>query len=224
MIVKTLRACFFDEEQEQFPWRKWSKKQMSSPGKPFRLLQIVLSSESLVPHARLASTAFSFTHSFIQSENERVTNGGQSNDRSIDPHQDRSRRPVITPSSFAISPHLMLCRSFPCRIGRHPSFFLHYQKLWPAGPPGRGTENKKKLRESDFGCCTNSDRATVYIYFKKHRTNTDTHICMCTHLYEHMYAHRTPMITSERLSRLDLKIHEVDHQERFTVDEDIASH
>jgi hypothetical protein len=30
--------------------------------------------------------------------------------------------------------------------------------------------------------------------------------------------------TSERLSRLDLDIYKVDHQERLTVDGDVASH
>jgi hypothetical protein len=32
------------------------------------------------------------------------------------------------------------------------------------------------------------------------------------------------MSTSERLSRFDLEIHEVDHQERLAVDRDIVSH
>jgi hypothetical protein len=32
------------------------------------------------------------------------------------------------------------------------------------------------------------------------------------------------MTTSERLSRFDLKIHEVDHQERLAIDRDVASH
>jgi hypothetical protein len=41
---------------------------------------------------------------------------------------------------------------------------------------------------------------------------------MSTHRYEHTHAHPTPMSTSERLSRLDLEIHEVGHQERLTVD------
>jgi hypothetical protein len=47
---------------------------------------------------------------------------------------------------------------------------------------------------------------------------------MATHHYEHMYAHSTPMSTSKRLSRLNLDIHEVDHQECLTVDRDITSH
>jgi hypothetical protein len=34
----------------------------------------------------------------------------------------------------------------------------------------------------------------------------------------------TPMNTFERLSRLDLEIHKVDHQERLAVDRDVASH
>jgi hypothetical protein len=32
------------------------------------------------------------------------------------------------------------------------------------------------------------------------------------------------MNTSEKLSRLDLKIHEVGHQEHFTIDGDVVSH
>jgi hypothetical protein len=47
---------------------------------------------------------------------------------------------------------------------------------------------------------------------------------MTTHLYEYMYAHSTPKNTSERLSRLDLEIHEVGHQERLTIDGNIAPH
>jgi hypothetical protein len=42
---------------------------------------------------------------------------------------------------------------------------------------------------------------------------------MSTHLYEHIYTHRTPMSISERLNQLDLKIHEVGHQEHLAVDE-----
>jgi hypothetical protein len=34
---------------------------------------------------------------------------------------------------------------------------------------------------------------------------------MTIYLYEHMYTHPIFMSTSKRLSRLDLKIHEVDH-------------
>jgi hypothetical protein len=47
---------------------------------------------------------------------------------------------------------------------------------------------------------------------------------MSTHLYEHTYAHPTNMSTSKRLSRLDLEIHEVGHQERLAVGGDAASH
>jgi hypothetical protein len=47
---------------------------------------------------------------------------------------------------------------------------------------------------------------------------------MNTHTYEYKYAHPTSISTSERLSRLDLKIHEVGHQERLAVDGDVASH
>jgi hypothetical protein len=47
---------------------------------------------------------------------------------------------------------------------------------------------------------------------------------MSTHLYEYMHTHSILMITSERLSRLDLEIHEVGHQKRLAVDGDVASH
>jgi hypothetical protein len=47
---------------------------------------------------------------------------------------------------------------------------------------------------------------------------------MSTHQYEYTHVHPTPISTSKRLSRLDLEIHEVGHQERLTVDEDVASH
>jgi hypothetical protein len=47
---------------------------------------------------------------------------------------------------------------------------------------------------------------------------------MNTYPYEHTHTHPTPMSTSKRLSRFDLEIHDVGHQERFIVDGDIASH
>jgi hypothetical protein len=47
---------------------------------------------------------------------------------------------------------------------------------------------------------------------------------MSTHSCEHAYTHFTPMSTLERLSRLNLEIHEVGHEERLAVDGDIASH
>jgi hypothetical protein len=47
---------------------------------------------------------------------------------------------------------------------------------------------------------------------------------MSTYPYEHMHVHPTPMSTSERLSQINLEIHEIGHQECLTVDGDIASH
>jgi hypothetical protein len=47
---------------------------------------------------------------------------------------------------------------------------------------------------------------------------------MSNHSYEHMYAHPISMNISERLNRVDFEIHEVSHQERFTVDGDVTSH
>jgi hypothetical protein len=52
-----------------------------------------------------------------------------------------------------------------------------------------------------------------YYFFEKHSTNADTHTRTSTHPYEHMHTHPTPMSTIKRLSRLDLEIHEVGHQE-----------
>jgi hypothetical protein len=48
--------------------------------------------------------------------------------------------------------------------------------------------------------------------------------CTSTLLYEYIHAHPISMSTFERLDRLDLEIHEVDHQERLTVDRDITYH
>jgi hypothetical protein len=39
-----------------------------------------------------------------------------------------------------------------------------------------------------------------------------------------MYAHPTPMSTLKKLDQLDFEIHEVGHEERFIVDENIAYH
>jgi hypothetical protein len=47
---------------------------------------------------------------------------------------------------------------------------------------------------------------------------------MSTHPYEYTHVHHTSMSNFERLSRLDLKIYEVGHQERLAVDRDIVSH
>jgi hypothetical protein len=42
--------------------------------------------------------------------------------------------------------------------------------------------------------------------------------------YSYTYAYSIPMSTFERLSWLDLEIHEVGHQERVTVEEDDIFH
>jgi hypothetical protein len=47
---------------------------------------------------------------------------------------------------------------------------------------------------------------------------------MSNHSYEYTHTHLTPMSTSERLSRLDLEIHEVGHKERLAVDGDVVSY
>jgi hypothetical protein len=61
-------------------------------------------------------------------------------------------------------------------------------------------------------------------FFEKHSINIDTHIYTSTYPYEHTHTHPTSMSTSERLSRLDLEIHKVGHQERLAADGDVASH
>jgi hypothetical protein len=47
---------------------------------------------------------------------------------------------------------------------------------------------------------------------------------MNTHSYEYTHVHPISMSTSERVSRFDPKIHEIGHQERLTIDGDVASH
>jgi hypothetical protein len=47
---------------------------------------------------------------------------------------------------------------------------------------------------------------------------------MSTYLYEYTDAHLISMSTSERLNRLDLKIHKVSYQKRLAVDENVVSH
>jgi hypothetical protein len=64
----------------------------------------------------------------------------------------------------------------------------------------------------------------VTLFLKKRSTNAYTHTRTGTHPYEHTHAHPTPMSTFERLSRLDLEIYEVGHQERLAIDGDVASH
>jgi hypothetical protein len=61
-------------------------------------------------------------------------------------------------------------------------------------------------------------------FFLRSTVQTQIHARTITHLYKHTHAHPTPMSTSERLSRFDLEIHEVGHQERLTVDGDVSSH
>jgi hypothetical protein len=68
------------------------------------------------------------------------------------------------------------------------------------------------------------DLVICYSFFEKHGTNTDTHTHTSTYSYEHTHIQPTPMSTFKSLSRLDLEIHEVGHQERLAVDGDVASH
>jgi hypothetical protein len=73
-------------------------------------------------------------------------------------------------------------------------------------------------------CVCNTSWKSLLLFFKKHSTNTDIHIRMSIHSYEHIHVYTIPMSTSERLNRLDLEIHEVDHKEWLVVDGDVASH
>jgi hypothetical protein len=59
-------------------------------------------------------------------------------------------------------------------------------------------------------------------FFEKHITNADTHTRTSIHHYKHMHTHLIPMSTPERLSRLNLEIYEVGHQERLAVDGDVV--
>jgi hypothetical protein len=61
-------------------------------------------------------------------------------------------------------------------------------------------------------------------FFLRNSTNVDADTRMSTHPYEYTYVHSTPMSTSKRLSRFDLEIHEVSHQERLTIDGGVTSH
>jgi hypothetical protein len=64
-------------------------------------------------------------------------------------------------------------------------------------------------------------RSSASSYFFKYNTNTDNqHSSVGTHIYTHYIS----MSTSERLSRFDFKIHEVDHQERLAIDGDVTSY
>jgi hypothetical protein len=64
----------------------------------------------------------------------------------------------------------------------------------------------------------------LFLFFKKHGINIDTHTRTSNHPYEYIHVHPIPIGISERLSRLDLEIHEVGHQERLAIDGDVASH
>jgi hypothetical protein len=46
---------------------------------------------------------------------------------------------------------------------------------------------------------------------------------MIIHLYKYTHTHPISMSISERLIWVDLKIYEVDHQERIAVDGDVTS-
>jgi hypothetical protein len=47
---------------------------------------------------------------------------------------------------------------------------------------------------------------------------------MSTHSYKYMHTHLISMSTSERLSRFNFEIYEIDHQEHIVVNEDVVFH
>jgi hypothetical protein len=47
---------------------------------------------------------------------------------------------------------------------------------------------------------------------------------MITHIYEYTYVYPISISIFKRLSRFDVKIHKVDHQNRLAIDGDVASH
>jgi hypothetical protein len=65
---------------------------------------------------------------------------------------------------------------------------------------------------------------TFKIFFEKHNTNINAYTRTSTHPYEYKHTHPTPMSTSKKLSRFNLEIHKVSHQEHLTVDGDIVFH
>jgi hypothetical protein len=64
----------------------------------------------------------------------------------------------------------------------------------------------------------------LFCYFFRDSTNAEIYIRTSIHSYEYTHTHHIFMINSERLSRLDLEIYEIGHQERLAVDGNVASH
>jgi hypothetical protein len=78
-------------------------------------------------------------------------------------------------------------------------------------------------------CCTCKKGAELVAdgihllqFFLETRYKPDTYTRMSTHSYKYIRAHLISMSTSEKLSRFDLKIHEVGHEKCFAVDEDVV--
>jgi hypothetical protein len=98
-----------------------------------------------------------------------------------------------------------------------------HQRIRASPTPQNGPINKK-IGAGSRNRAPAEPRNEPGFFFEKHSINIDTHTRTSTHPYEHTHAHPIPMSTSERLSQLDLEIHEVSHQERLAVDEDVTSH
>jgi hypothetical protein len=77
-----------------------------------------------------------------------------------------------------------------------------------------------RARETETGISYRKANGFCFLY----TINIGTHICMNIHLYKYMYIHLIPMSSSKRLSWFNLKIHEVGHQKRLTIDGDNTSH
>jgi hypothetical protein len=100
-------------------------------------------------------------------------------------------------------------RNSPSRIASQTQRFIRVLSWKGIGAINRCDRYSKDLCKS----CNLNVHTSHFLFFFRNSTNVDTHACMSTHPYEYTHTHPTPMSTSERLSRLDLKIHKVGYQE-----------
>jgi hypothetical protein len=93
-------------------------------------------------------------------------------------------------------------------------------------PRGKGARDEFLARvwATRIVCVSRAPAASrILRFFYKHSINTFPHIFMNIYLYKYTHVHFIYMNTSERLSRLDLEIHEIGHQECLAVG-NVASH
>jgi hypothetical protein len=87
---------------------------------------------------------------------------------------------------------------------------------WPSSVVPRRTGNRQEHHEGTnevaVGLWLVAKLNGKVLIFFKYNINIDTYIHMIIYSYVYIYTHHIFINTSERLSRLDLKIHEVDHQ------------